>query len=301
MHIFSLSLCLALAMSSPQSIAQQVVPLWGDDAPTYSKPHSVEEYEADCWGVMCAYQVVNPTLTVYPPEGEGNGTAVLILPGGGYETVAIYHEGREIAEFLAARGTAAAVLKYRLPSPDTATHPELVPLSDVRQALRLLRKNQAQYRFEANQFGVMGFSAGSHLATFASVHRVAEADQNPDFSMLIYGVTRLIPENLQWLEQSLYHRELTAEEIAEQTLLEQVDENTPPAFLVHSLDDETCHYTESTLYAEALTRHGVAAELHLFADGGHGFGPGRDWGGTSQWLDLAANWLDRLGAAQEAQ
>jgi len=290
--------CLTLVLSSSLSLAQQVVPLWADEAPPYSKPHTVEEYEADCWGVICAYQVVNPTLTIYTPKGEGNGTLVLVLPGGGYDTVAIYHEGHEIAEFLAEHGTTAAVLKYRLPSPETSTQPELVPLSDVRQALHLLRSNQTQFGFSAVRFGVMGFSAGSHLATFAGISRADAPDQNPDFSMLIYGVTRLTPENLEWLEGSLYHRKLTEAEIAEQTLLERVDKNTPPAFLVHAFDDDTCHYTESTLYAEALTRHGVPAELHLFADGGHGFGRGREGGSTSQWLELAASWLDRLGALQ---
>jgi len=295
-------LSLMLVAFSPLSLAQQVIPLWGEDEPPYSKPHAIEEYEAPCWKATCAYQVVNPTLTLFLPQGpeggEGNGNAVIILPGGGYETEAVYHEGYEIAEALARKGTTAAVLKYRLPNPETATKPERVPLSDVRQALSLLRKNQAKYQISANRFGVLGFSAGSHLATLASVNHSPEATENPDFSILVYGVTKLTPENQDWLEKTLYHRKLTSEEIAEQTLLDHIDKNTPPAFLVHSLDDETCHYTESTLYAEALTRNGVDAELHLFARGGHGFGPGRAEDGTSQWLDLAANWLDRLGAGQ---
>jgi dipeptidyl aminopeptidase/acylaminoacyl peptidase len=87
---------------------------------------------------------------------------------------------------------------------------------------------------------------------------------------------------------------MTAPEIAEQTLLEHVDENSPPAFMVHALDDETCHFTESTLYADALIHHGVEVELHLFPHGVHGFGPGRSEDGTNQWLTLASNWLDRL-------
>jgi acetyl esterase/lipase len=291
-------LCLTAALSSPPSLAQQVIPLWGEDTPPYSKPHNLEEYEAPCWQVNCAYQVVNPTLTLYTPRGRGNGTAVVVLPGGGYEAEAIYHEGFEIAQTLAEGGTTAAVLKYRLPNPETATKPEQAPLSDVRQALQLLRNNQSQYQFSAARFGVMGFSAGSHLATMVSVNRAEEPDQNPDFSMLIYGVTRLTPENRQWLEETLYHRKMTSAEITEQTLLERIDKNTPPAFLVHSLDDDECHYTESTLYAETLKMHGVDAEMHLFARGGHGFGPGRDQDGTSQWLELAANWLGRLGARQ---
>lgn len=285
-----------LLLSTPAAsvMAQQVIPLWGEDDPPYSKPHENAEYEAPCWLAVCAYQVSEPTLTLYLPSGKGNGKAVIVLPGGGYEVEAVYHEGYEIAEALARDGTVAAVLKYRLPNPETSTVPEQAPLSDVRQALQLLREKQGEYGFSASRVGVMGFSAGSHLATLVSVGQAAEAVKNPDFSMLIYGVTRLTPENREWLEKTFYHRSMTPAEITEQTLLERVDENSPPAFLVHSLDDDTCHYSESTLYAEALTRHGVETELHLFARGGHGFGPGRDSDGTSQWLELASNWLNRL-------
>jgi acetyl esterase/lipase len=289
-----LVLCLALATLSAPSLAQQVLPVWGDEAPPLSKAHTLEEYEAPCWEAICAYQVVNPTLTVYLPPGRSNGSAVVILPGGGYEVEAVYHEGYEIAEALAKRGTVAAVLKYRLPNPETVTNPEQVPLADVRQALSLLRRKQADIGFNAVRFGVLGFSAGSHLATFSSLDRASDPARNPDFSILVYGVTRLSPENQEWLERTLYHRKMTGEEIADQTLLERVNANTPPAFLVHAFDDDTCHYTESTLYAEALNQHGVEAEIHLFARGGHGFGPGREQDGTSQWLELAANWLDRL-------
>jgi acetyl esterase/lipase len=295
--------CLALAAVSPPALSQRVIPIWGEDEPLYSKVHTLEEYEAPCGQATCAYQVVTPTLTLYTARsqgaGEGTGNVVVVLPGGGYESEAVYYEGFEIAQALAERGTTAAALKYRLPNPETARHPEKVPLSDVRQALHLLRTRQTDYQFSASRYGVLGFSAGSHLATVASVRRSAQATENPDFSILIYGVSRLSPENLQWLEESLYHRKLTDAEIADETLLEHVDANTPPAFLVHALDDDVCHFTESTLYAEALTRHGVDAELHLFARGGHGFGAGRDHDGTGQWLDLAADWLDRLGAQVE--
>lgn len=274
--------------------AQQEISLWGQESAPYSKKSSLQEYVAPCWGADCAYQVVTPTLTIYKPEGKGDGNIVLVLPGGGYDVVAIFHEGSEIAEVLASKGTTAAVLKYRLPNPETSTHPELVPLSDVHQAMRMLRNEQARLGIEAERVGVMGFSAGSHLATFASLHRVANTGLNPDFSMLIYGVTNLTPINQEWLEKSLYHRKLTGAEIAEQTLLNHVDENSPPAFLVHAIDDDTCHFTESTLYADALTRNGVDVEMHLFPHGGHGFGSGRREDGTDQWLTLAANWLNRL-------
>lgn len=290
--------CLTLSGFCEILPAQQVIPIWGEESPPYARPHSVQEYENPCWGVTCAYQVVNPTLTLYLPESEPNDMAVVILPGGGYEAEAVYHEGYDIAAALSRQGTTAAVLKYRLPDPETATKPEQAPITDVRRALKLLRENQRDLGFEAKKIGVLGFSAGSHLATSVSLSHTPDPEENPDFSMLIYGVTRLTPENRKWLEDTLYHREMTADEIAEQSFLQRVDAGTPPAFLVHSYDDETCHYTESTLYAEALTNNGVQVELHLFARGGHGFGPGRKEDGTDQWLELADSWLDRLGAAE---
>ena len=288
------SLSLLLTVLCQSLSAQLEIPLWGDQNPPHSKQSTLREHISPCWDADCAYQVVLPTLTIYAPPGKGNGNAVLILPGGGYDVVAIFHEGSEIAEILAKNGTTAAVLKYRLPNPETSTHPELVPLSDVRQAMRVLRENQEELQFKAERIGVMGFSAGSHLATYAGLHRAADSKLNPDFSMLIYGVTKLTDVNREWLEKSLYHRTLTDAEIEQQTLLKHVDENTPPAFLVHAMDDDTCHFTESTLYADALTRYGVEVEMHLFPHGGHGFGPGRMEDGTDQWLTLAANWLNRL-------
>jgi acetyl esterase/lipase len=294
MHTATTTTLLFLAALASPALAQHEIKLWGDEDPPYSKQSTLEERIEPCWGATCAYDVVSPTLTIHTPKGEGSGNAVLVLPGGGYDVVAIFHEGSEIAEILAKNGTTAAVLKYRLPKLESSTHPELVPLSDVRQAMRILRDRQADFQFKAERIGVMGFSAGSHLATFASLHRVDDDELNPDFSMLIYGVTRLTAENREWLEKSLYHRPLTDAEIAQQTLLNHVDADSPPAFLVHAMDDDTCHYTETTLYAEALAGHGVDVEMHLFPTGGHGFGPGHEKDGTHQWLTLAANWLNRL-------
>lgn len=296
---YSLSLfCLLLAALGPDSKAQQVLSLWDDNDAPYAKPHSIEEYQDDdCWGgVACIHQVVTPTLTLYLPKSEPNGTAVVILPGGGYEVEAVYHEGYEIAELLAATGTMAAVLKYRLPNPETSTKPWRVPEVDVRQALKLLRQRQSRLGFSAAKFGVLGFSAGGHLAASVSVNRSVEAEENPDFSILAYGVSIMNAANRKWLEQTLYHRPMTDDEVTYQTLLERVDANTPPAFLVHAYDDDVVPYAESTLYADALRRNGVAAEMHLYARGGHGFGPGREEDGTGQWVSLAANWLNRLGA-----
>ena len=295
----TLVLSVALLLAT-EALAQDRValPLWEDDNPPYYKPHEVEEIRDDnCWGgVPCLLQISNALLTVFLPEGESNGAAVVILPGGGYEAEAVYHEGYDIAEALAATGTVAAVLKYRLPSPETSTKPWLVPEADVRRALQRLRTEQSAIGFTADRYGVMGFSAGGHLAASVSVHRTDDPTENPDFSMLIYGVTLMNDENRQWLEDTLYHRPMTGEEVAYQALVDHVDESTPPAFLVHARDDNVVPVEESTRYDEALKNNGVNSEIHVYEEGGHGFGPGREEDGTSEWLGLAADWLYRFGS-----
>ena len=129
-------LAILLATASAESAERQVIPLWADSEMPYAKSHTVEEYQDDnCWGgVPCVLQIAIPTLSLYLPDGDVNGMAVVILPGGGYQAEAVYHEGYDIAESLAAQGTVAAVLKYRLPSPETATKPWRVPEVDVREA-----------------------------------------------------------------------------------------------------------------------------------------------------------------------
>ncbi len=278
--------------------AQQELELWPDQAPPYSKPVEDREYIDDCWGgVRCAHHVTTPTLTLYPSE-EPSQAWVLVMPGGGYDVVAIYHEGKEIAEAFVEQGISAAVLKYRIPDELTATRPEKVPFADFRRAMQILR-DELEYRGIRNgKIGVAGFSASGHLAVYSMVHPDPNAELNPDFAILTYGTSRLTPVNRDWLEKNLYYRPLTDGEEENEILLNWVTKDTPPAFLVHAVDDDVSHYTESTLYADVLRENGVDAELHLFARGGHGFGPGRESDGTSQWLQLAANWIKRLYAPQ---
>ncbi len=281
-------------LCSSVALAQQELELWPDQSPPYSTSADDLEYVDDCWGgVRCAHRVTNPTLTLYPSEKDPQNW-VLIAPGGGYDVVAIYHEGSEIAEALAARGISAAVLKYRVPDVRTATEPEKVPFVDFRRAMEILRAEQEKAGANAGRIGVVGFSASGHLAVYSMVHPDPNPVLNPDFAILVYGTSDLNPINRDWLEKNLYYRPLTDEEEQKEVLLDWVTEDTPPAFFVHAVDDDVSPYTETTLYADALRNNGVDAEVHLFARGGHGFGPGRDSDGTSQWLDLAANWINRL-------
>ena len=275
-----------------ECVAQDVYKLWEGREKPYYKENQLEEYEkVSSFDVVCAYDVTEPTLTVYRAKAENSRRAVILLPGGGYELVAIYHEGHDLAKILAGQGITTAVLKYRLPRTESSDQPHLVPLADTRRALKLLRTHSEKYGFEKDKLGVMGFSAGSHLATVASLWKSGDAAENPNFSGLIYGVTDLSAENRKWLEESLYHRKMTDEEVARNTLLELVSKDTPPTFLVHAYDDEVCNVRESTLYAEQCVEHGVPVEMHLFPKGGHGFGVGRKTDGTDQWVQLFVNWL----------
>jgi acetyl esterase/lipase len=274
------------------SSAAEVIDLW-QGPPPFSKPNSLEEYVKESWGVPCVADVTRPTLTLYSARGENSGCAMIVLPGGGYEVESFVAEGSEIAEFLSSRGITAAVLKYRLPLPQASDQPHLVPLADARRAVSLMRSLAGKYGFDATKVGIMGFSAGGHLATATSVLPPPNSDERPDYSALIYPVTTLANENQEWLEKTLFHRPMTADEKQQYALVEHVDASTPPAFLVHAYDDDVVPIAESEVYAKALVAAGREAEVHFFAKGGHGFGPGRPEDGTYQWLGLVADWIKR--------
>jgi acetyl esterase/lipase len=272
--------------------AQDVIPLW-TGPPPFSKANSLHESTVQSWGAACAKNVTVPTLAVYPAQCVNSGHAIIILPGGGYELESIVAEGQEIAEYLSSRGIVAGVLKYRLPLPEASDLPHLLPLADARRAILLLKSSADKYGIPASKVGILGFSAGGHLAAAASVLTSKNADENPDFSALIYPVTTLGDSNRQWLEASLFHRPMTDPEKKQYALVDHVSSRTPPAFLVHAYDDTVVPIQESIAYAGAMKAAGRDVETHFFTRGGHGFGPGRQEDGTSQWMDLLANWINR--------
>ncbi len=153
--------------------AQDVVRLWEGQPKPYSKDNRLIEREQSAWGALCVANVTEPTLTIFSTNAEKNtGVGVVIIPGGNYSVVAIHHEGYDVAKLLAEQGITAAVLKYRLPDPKSSDRPERVPLADTRRALKLLRQQSVKYGIDKNQVGVVGFSAGSHLATVTSLWKM---------------------------------------------------------------------------------------------------------------------------------
>ena len=290
--IFTLLFTLLFTLVTMTTGAEDVVDLW-DGPPPHSKPNSLEESVKESWGVPCVFNVTLPTLTIHAVQGENSGAAMIVLPGGGYEVESFVAEGRLIAEFLSSQGITAAVLKYRLPLLEASDQPHVVPITDARRAISLMRSMADTYGFDPSMVGVMGFSAGGHLATAVSVLTSERSSENPDFSALVYPVTTLGPENQKWLEETLFHRPMTAEEKRQYSLVDNVSASAPPAFLLHAYDDDVVPIQESVLYAEALTAVGQDVEVHFFAEGGHGFGPGRPEDGTAQWLGLLADWIKR--------
>ena len=189
------SICtLLLALLTCVSSAEEAIDLW-EGTPPHSKPNALEEYVKESWGVPCVHNVTKPTLTVHPAQGENSGRAMVVLPGGGYEVESFVAEGREIAEYLSSQGVTAAVLKYRLPLAEASDQPHLVPLTDARRAISLMNSMAETYGFDSSKVGIMGFSAGGHLATATSVLTSGKDDENPDFSALVYPVTTVAPEN----------------------------------------------------------------------------------------------------------
>ena len=250
-----------------------------------------------------------PTLTVYlPPKDKANGTAVVICPGGGYAIVAAAHEGHEVARKFSEQGVAAFVLKYRLPDPNVSSKPEIAPLQDAQQALLLVRERAKEWNIDPDRVGIMGFSAGGHLASTAGTHfRQAYIDNpkntnlRPDFMLLIYPV---ISSNKAIAHMGSFER-LVGKDASEEKMKEYSNEfnvtaQTPPAFLVHASDDRGVKSENSIVFYQALLRNQVPAELHIYQRGGHGFGL-HNTSTKDLWFDRAINWLDSNGLLTKKQ
>jgi acetyl esterase/lipase len=285
-------LILMTAMCCPNVIAGDVVDLW-EGPPPYSKAGSIEETVVENWGVPCVKNITRPTMTIFPAEGENTGRAVVIIPGGGYEVESFVEEGRKIASFLAAEGITAAVLKYRLPQKEISDTPWLLPMTDTQRAVAMMRSLAYSYGVDTSKVGVVGFSAGGHLAATVSVWPSEDPKGTPDFSALVYPAVTLSPENRKWLEKTFFHHAMTEDELKSWDLIGRIDASTPPVLMIHSADDDVVPLSESLLWAQTMIAAGGEVDAHYFATGGHGFGPGRAEDGTDQWLGLLANWVKR--------
>ncbi|MCJ8163690.1 alpha/beta hydrolase [Pontibacter sp. E15-1] len=275
------------------------LPLYTKGIPN-EKPGPDEEKTATTNGILRISNVRTPSVYVYLPAPEiATGTAVLICPGGGYGILAASHEGHDVAKKFKEQGIAAFVLKYRLPDAKTSSDPSIAPLQDAQQALGMIRDSATAWHLNLNKVGIMGFSAGGHLAATVGTHfqksylpnAAKEANVRPDFMLLLYPV---ISSDKAIAHQGSFDK-LLGKEASQARLLEfsnekKVTPQTPPTFLVHASDDKAVPAQNSIVFYEALLQNNVPAELHIYQNGGHGFGLNNPT--TSDvWFERCINWM----------
>jgi acetyl esterase/lipase len=296
-----LSSCFILSLNGQN----QIVKVWPEGIPGSFKNETYTEKMSETNGEISRFdKVTDPAMYVYLPAAEkATGTAVLICPGGAYGTLAFGHEGIAVAKWFNENGIAGIVLKYRLPSDLIMKDKSIGPLQDVQEAMRIIRRNSNKWNINPAKVGVMGFSAGGHLASSLSTHfaekvyQVADTTSaRPDFSFLIYPVITFD----ETFTHSGSRKNLIGDKPTEEAIRHfsnelQIDKNTPPAFLVHSADDKTVPVKNSIVYFEGLQKNGILTELHIFQKGGHGYGLSTGKGTQSAWSATGLAWLKANG------
>lgn len=283
--------------------AQTVMNLYPGKIPNSKNASNQEKIDtAKKDGIIMVRKVSVPTLTVYLPTGKRAATAaVVICPGGGYWINAIQHEGTDVAEKFAAQGIAAFVLKYRIPESRIMDDPEIGPLQDAQQAIKIVRDNAKRWNIDPDRLGILGFSAGGHIASTAGTHfqnpEINTTNENlrPDFMILIYPVISF--------QDSIAHMGSREKLIGKTPSKEKIDyysnelhitRETPPTFLVHAKDDKSVAVENSIRFYKNLKKNKVPAELYLFDKGGHGFGLNNPLE-NKQWFEPCIRWMKSQG------
>jgi acetyl esterase/lipase len=281
-----LSLCYSWAAAAEPKVEL----LWPDGAP----------------GAKGGTEGDKPTLTLYlPPKEKATGTAIVICPGGGYGALATDHEGLQIGQWLNSFGVAGFMVKYRHRNTGAGYgHP--APLQDAQRAIRMVRSRAMEWGVDPNRIGILGFSAGGHLASSASTHfhesfyepkdRIDRVSCRPDFAVLVYPVISLT-ESFTHVgsRRNLLGPNPDPALVEKMSSEKQVTPQTPPTFLIATWEDTGVPAENSIYYYLALRKAKVPAEMHIFLKGPHGFGLGQKIEGTSAWPGLCQKWMERAG------
>ena len=278
LYIFTFSLMLINTI-----ISQKVIKLY-PNGPKESNELTVHENFRDSGFLM---NISEPRMLAFPaPKEKANGTAVLICPGGGYSGVAFRHEGKDFAKWFNDLGVSAFVLYYRMPNGHT-----LVPLTDAQTALAIIHKRAKEWNIDKKQIGIMGFSAGGHLASTVGTHFETK-EQRPAFMILGYPVVTMDSAlTHRGSRNNLLGKKPSAELVKLYSNELQVTKKTPPTFIIHATDDKTVPVKNSIQLYQALKDKNIEAELDTFAVGGHGFGMRKRGIPVDNWTDLLKTWM----------
>ncbi|HEX8357066.1 MAG TPA: alpha/beta hydrolase [Segetibacter sp.] len=294
-----------MAVSFSAAAQEISLPLWpAGKVPNYQKTD--EKEKSDSTDMVRISMVQNPAIAVFlPTKKHATGQAVVICPGGGYGILAYNWEGTDVAKWLNSKGIAAIVLKYRLPNAKSNIVPHQSPLMDAQRAIRMVRSNAEKWNIKRDKIGIMGFSAGGHLASTAGTHfsagnanaadSIDRLSSRPDFMILVYPVitmsqstmhsgsrNNLIGNSPDATLANFYSAELN------------VTKETPPTFLVHATDDGGVPVENSLAFYQALKTNKIPVEMHIYPKGGHGFGLALGIPGTESWTDRCIDWLRNL-------
>jgi acetyl esterase/lipase len=310
--IFAFCLVFALGGLSAQTHSWQPsaghtqIPIWPKVAPDARPAKGAEAVTTTGKDSLVAGRplvwvenVSRPTMTVYAPTGKNTGVAAIVFPGGGYEGLAIDLEGTEVCDWLTSKGITCVLLKYRVPAPRTPPYWGAYPqspmaLEDAQRTVGLVRFHTAEWHIDPHKIGVLGFSAGGHLVAAMSTHfehrlypPVDAADKEscrPDFAVALY------PGHLAFDDKTLkLNPDISA----------HITRQTPPTFLLQDEDDHVDNVSDSLAYYVALKNAGVPVEMHLYAQGGHGFGLRRTKLPVTRWPELVETWLGTIGMASK--
>jgi acetyl esterase/lipase len=279
--------------------AQQEFSIYEGPVPNALPCNKEELVRKNATGKIVIANVTSPTVTVFNPvKQDANKTAIIVCPGGGYARLASGHEGNEVAEAFNKIGITVFVLKYRLPFDSCMTNKEIVPLQDLQQTIKMVRDRAAGFDINPAMLGVIGFSAGGHLVSTgitkfseSYIENTSNTNLRPDFAILGYPVISMDSaichkgsrDNLLGKKASAARLNLFSSEL-------QVNAQTPPTFLVHASDDKSVPVENSIRFYQALIKNKVNAEMHIYQNGGHGFGL-HNTTTTDAWFERAISWM----------
>jgi acetyl esterase/lipase len=280
-------------------MAQQAFSIYEGPVPNALPCNKEEVVSKNATGKIVIANVTSPTITVFNPvKQDVNKTAIIVCPGGGYARLASGHEGNEVAEAFNKIGVTVFVLKYRLPFDSCMTNKEIVPLQDLQQTIKLVRDRAAGFDINPSMLGVIGFSAGGHLVStgitkFAEsyIENTSNTSLRPDFAILGYPVISMDSAIChKGSRDNLLGKKATAAKLNLFSSEMQVTAQTPPTFIVHASDDKSVPVENSIRFYRALLKNNVKTEMHIYQNGGHGFGLNNATT-SDAWFERAAAWM----------